>query len=337
MYVAEEKAQPMPYFFSTRREGLSYSTADTAWRYGKGNVFTPPAAHPDSLTEQANARENTDIIVAEHLSPIEHPGVILESQYQKGIWEITSKFLAENTQSGPPESLISVDIKGRITVKGDGLFTTLPNIPLLNRSGDAHSIVIRSTGTVKACGILVGSWHCVEKEIFDYMIDKFLSAKVQPNEIEIIIGPGLGPKSYSLGADVYQRFKSQNEAFSVAFFKKANPSKKDQSDKYLLDFSHFISIAADRFGIPAENIITRHQGNTFDKEAWKAVKGTDKVDELTNFYEKQLYFGARLFSRVRRRLLQLDPTSRMVSQPNPVGGVYMDTGRNLNGVICRSK
>jgi copper oxidase (laccase) domain-containing protein len=77
----------------------------------------------------------------------------------------------------------------RITVNADGLFTTLENVPLLNKSADANAITFESD---KAIAILVGSWRCLGKDIMNLMLDHFKNHDIKFSDITVRIGPGFG-------------------------------------------------------------------------------------------------------------------------------------------------
>ena len=172
------------HFFGSRENGVNIGEPTSAWRFGQGNVFAPNAEHP----EAANAKANVDAVVQERLGGVEHPGVILVSAYGKGISVVDDDFLQNDT--------LTRDNTGRIIINGDGLFTTKQNIPLLNKSGDAHAIVFESA---QAVGIIVGAWKCLGKDIIGYMLDHFTKMGINYHDITVYIGPGLGNTSYSIG------------------------------------------------------------------------------------------------------------------------------------------
>lgn len=326
------------HFFSSRQEGVNESTVDRHWRFGRGNVFAPSQDHPDA-EERRNANANQLALLNAKEWPVKNL-VLLRSQYGKGVQEIDEEFL---NRSNLPKNEA-----GLIVVAGDGLFTRLANQPLLNVSGDAHSIMLESQ---TAIAILVGSWHCIQKDIFSNVMDSFLSHNIQPDSITLRLGPGLGASSYSIGEKTYLDFKKMygegehNKAFATAFIGKQDaegnpkPSKKDGSKKYVVNFAKLMELIAAHFQIG--EVIVNESKNTFDKAAWKEVKAAannlaaqgkidDAEDLLTEYYKKQNYFGARQFTRVERQIARVHGESDKKYERD-----YARTGRCLNGVMLQ--
>jgi copper oxidase (laccase) domain-containing protein len=296
-------------FFSTRAEGEDFSAEGTAWRYGRGNVFDP-GANPFEAT---NAAANTAHILAAHM-PSKARSVMLASQYGSGIAVVDADFLSAGDEN--------------IVFKGDGLFTQLPHIALLNKSGDAHAVIFESP---RAAGILVGSWRCIKDGIFAKMVEKFLEQGIPPEEITVRVGPGLGSESYSVGEAVYHELMTMSGVSAAVFCPK--PPKPDKPPKYVLDFPQLIQQAAAIFGIKQVDI--SESASTFDKRAWKAVKATaTTAEELQADYASLKFFSARRHARTERQIIRVCEASGT----EPPSGVsakadYSRTGRCLNGVM----
>jgi len=300
-------------FFSTKLDGVSCSKEDIAWRYGAGNVF-----YPDSLLEEKdNAEANMTVLLGCHMPKMSR-SVLLASQYGCGIKVVDEAFLSG--AEGDP-----------IVFKGDGLFTEIPKVALLNKSGDAHAIVFESPS---ASAILVGSWRCIKEGIFGKMVWEFLSRGIDPKDIKINIGPGLGADSYSVAEDVYCSLLAMpgiDNADDRVFQKKAFKAGKPQ--KYVLNFPELIKQAASAHGIISVDGSTSN--NTFDKSEWKSVKSSADPDVLKAYYASRPYFSARLFTRVVR---QINRVCEAIGRPLPAGVEpltatnYGGTGRCLNGV-----
>lgn len=386
----------MLHFFSTRKEGVNNSHQSVAWRLGSGNVHTSlksitveQSSKPSSPEEQefVNAIDNLKALVADKgLKPAYE--VILFSQYGKGISVVTDELLASKDLPRDPS--------GRLVIPADGLFTTKENVLLLNKSGDAHALILESP---QAIGIVVGSWRCIKKGILPLMLEHFLIAGSDPKDIKITIGPGLGPDSYDLPEENYLEILKENDTFKEAF--KPNPEKKkgsvaeleplkpaaaedvktdikekiatittdslkpvageDRSEivaaqtsekktppeeiksltlakpkKYILNFVKLIKIFAQELQI---QVVDNETATTFNRTEWKLVKSVAREEKnpkvLMEYYQKQLYFSARLYTHVDKNIKKIVSSHRLempegVEQPK---STYDGTGRCLNGVI----
>lgn len=324
-------------FFSNRHEGVNHSHPEAAWRLGSGNVFTtlaqlPEGKHADEFSpaeqEYINVIENLKTIVDIHAPEAEHQ-VLLNSQYGKGISVVDPEFL--NTDC------LKRDPSGRIIIDGDGLFTEMPNALLLNKSGDAHAIVFESPTAV---GIIVGSWMGISKGLLSGMLEYFLARHIQPEDITIHIGPGLGNNSYDMGKDVYQKVLAENEAFEDAFTIKHRKEREgipQRDPKYVLNMVKLVQIANEPLGM---KINANSSANTFDRDQWHVVRQnaleTQNPEMLKAYYanpEKVPYFSARLHSRMQKYMQKVKGEETWSSDAGAKSGTYGDTGRCLNGVM----
>lgn len=313
------------HFFSTRKDGATSGEKDTDWRLGKGNVhFTYQDNQPKSEELRA-ALANINEILRSNTGTKNEPSkqVILQSQYGKGISVVDDSLLKNQDLVHDPE--------GRLIIKGDGLFTMQEDILLLNKSGDAHAIIFKSP---KAVGIVVGSWHCVEKGILPHMMSLFLGNGINPEDIEIHVGPGLGSTSYDLGEVPYQAILKESSEYQQAF--KEKPKKANKEQKYILDFGKLISVFSEFHGIKSVN--TSESINTFDRDAYYKVKKEAKESYnpnlLIDFYRNQLCYSARAYSKVDKQIRKICQESNKdlpkgIQQPK---ADYNGTGRNLNCV-----
>ncbi|MGD9592842.1 MAG: laccase domain-containing protein [Candidatus Berkiella sp.] len=307
----------MKHFFSTRKEGVNNSHELSAWRFGSGNVHSSlkevtadKIAKPTTPEEQeyVNAIDNLKALVAAKPLTPSHE-VILYSQYGKGISVVTDELLASKDLPRDPS--------GRLIIPGDGLFTTNENVLLLNKSGDAHAIIIKSP---QAVGIVVGSWRCIKKGILPFMLEHFLKLPTDPKDIKIHIGPGLGPDSYDLSEENYQEILRENPLFSEAFIPKptkhknpivpvmpipaaagiappestqqtkesvpvVEPEKNEETKvsapvkpkKYILNFVQLIKIFAQELEI---EVIDNETTTTFNRANWRQVKTLAKNKKI---------------------------------------------------------
>jgi hypothetical protein len=339
----------MSHFFSTRLEGIDHSDPAIQWRYGKGNVF-PVAA------EMQNALDNVNEILSSHHFPA-LPSVMLESQYSNGIISIQTppfqypgSFINEDNKL--PFSEVSTDAVGRTIIKADALFTRCKNLPLLNKSGDAHAVVFESPAAV---GIIVGSWRVISlhdksiarKNILDRMLDLFLENGIAPHDIRVYVGPGLGPESYSVKKDVHDALAAANPLYLNALSLKTNPDTQEQifstsdgSIKWLLNFPKLIDIALkNRKDVMHDIQVDITQAlNTFDKKTWKIAK-QEAIDTanpaiLKTAYAENTLFSARGYMRTVRQINRITQQHQLpLLEGLETGSSYNGTGRCLNGVM----
>lgn len=354
----------MLHFFATRKDGVNRSSKPIVWRLGSGNVHPPMKSLPEvnkagastpEEQEHINAMDNLkEIIGQKKLTPTHE--VILHSQYGKGISVVTDELLASKDLPRDPS--------GRLIISGDGLFTTKDNVLLLNKSGDAHAIVIKSP---LAVGIVVGSWRCIKKGILPLMLEHFLNLQSDPKDIKIVIGPGLGADSYDLSEENYQEILKENPLFSAAFTPKslknqdapipkhipaaamsskveiASEPEKTQNaltkpPKYILNFVELIKIFAKDLQI---EVVENETATTFNRAQWRQVKAQAKEQKdpklLMEYYQNQLYFSARLYTKVDKNIRKIVAANKLeipagIEQPK---STYDGTGRCLNGVVKR--
>ena len=324
-----------PLHFFGSRFGINLSTPATQWRYGTGNVYSPAPEH----SETENATANAEFYQAQHFHQARHPGVILQSQYGNGIITVDADFLADANHH--KEGV------GRIVVKGDGLFTTLEQIPLLNKSGDAHAILFSAANAV---GIIVGSWRCLQNNIFQAMLAKFAEQQIDRDKITVSIGPGLGKQSYGIGSADFATLHSVFGA-DLAAVTTSKINKHGQT-VYYLDVPALLQCLAREFGFRMD---VSECADTFDKTAWKQIKQqaiTTRDPELPlRYYQSCKFFSARLYTRVDRLSRNIADTHKL---PLPAGlailpesvdyknikqagvnGRYDETGRCLNAIMRR--
>ncbi|MES2218303.1 MAG: laccase domain-containing protein [Pseudomonadota bacterium] len=323
------------HFFATRKHGVDFSVSNTGWRYGKGNVFSPAPNHP----ENKNAETNVQSIPEEYKIENDHPGVILQSRYGKGISEVSHEFLEDATHER--------DSTGHIVINGDGLFTTMTNVPLLNKSGDAPAIIFEAE---QAIGIIVGAWRCLGKDIINLMLDKFTDLNVNFDQITVFIGPGLGKGSFTLGQAEITILKSvfDNTLDEAVALK---PPKPEKPPKFYIDVVKLMELYAKSFGFTVNS--SEHQ-DTFNKEPWREMKRTalannDPISPI-NYYKNQMYFSARMYvraDRLARRIakktnsplpetLAVIPDTTNYEDLSKASSRYAETGRCLNGVMRKN-
>ncbi len=331
-----ERILPPIHFFSKKEDGTHSLPEDVKWRLGPGNVLVTKSS--DKEKDEAilkNAIENINVIISKYVQssePIRE--IILTSQYGKGITVVTDELL--NVTFLPRDST------GRIVIEGDGLFCMQDEILLLNKSGDAHAIVFESH---KAIGIAVGSWRCVKKGILSQMMDHFLTNDINPKDITIRIGPGIGAQSYDLGEAEYIELMKENERFAEAFVKKAkktntnNAAPTNKPQKYVLNFAKLIEIFAEGYSKPGATmkVISDESCDTFARPEYKTIRNDAREKKnpqiLMQYYAHREHYGARLYKKVHEKTVEISKANNQpIPEWLPDAMTYNDTGRNLNGV-----
>jgi copper oxidase (laccase) domain-containing protein len=323
------------HFFGSRQIGVNASADNASWRYGKGSVFIPDSEHPESK----NAIANINAIMAEQKLENTHPGVILQSAYSNKITVVDEAFLEDTKHKRDPS--------GRIVIDGDGLFTTLPNIPLMNKSGDAHAIIFTSATAV---GIIVGAWKCLSEDIIRLMLQNFSHHHIPFQQITVYVGPGLGSNSFGIGKPPLDDLnKTFGNLLDVAVTPKPN---KENPRKYYFNVLALMQKHAETFNF---QINLNENADTFDKTSWKKMKkeANENSDPLLPilYYKRCKFFSARLYVRADRLSRRI---ARQANKPLPdelatlaaeidfedvrnasKHNRYSETGRCLNIVMRR--
>jgi copper oxidase (laccase) domain-containing protein len=321
------------HFFGSRQVGVDTSATETGWRFGKGSVFIPHAEHPESK----NAIANINAIMAEQKLENTHPGVILQSAYSNNITVVDEAFLADTKHKRDPS--------GRIVIDGDGLFTVLPNIPLMNKSGDAHAIIFESAAAV---GIIVGAWKCLSEDIIKLMLNNFSKHNIPFAQITVHVGPGLGSGSFGIGKPPLDDLsKTFGSLLDVAVTPKPN---RENPRKYYFNVLALMMKHAETFQFIL-NI--NENADTFDKIRWKQVKAEalakNDPEIPLQYYQHCKFFSARLYvraDRLARRIArqenkplprQLAPLAEAIDFEDVKNASkynrYSETGRCLNLVM----
>jgi copper oxidase (laccase) domain-containing protein len=323
------------HFFGSRQVGVDASADHASWRYGKGSVFIPNSDHPESK----NAIANINAIMAEQKLENVHPGVILQSVYSNKITVVDEAFLEDTKHKRDPS--------GRIVIDGDGLFTTLPNIPLMNKSGDAHAIIFESDTAV---GIIVGAWKCLSEDILKLMLNNFVICNIPIQQITVYVGPGLGNNSFGIGKPPLDDLKKTfGNLLDVAVSPKPD---KENPRKYYFNVLALMQKHAETFNF---QIRLNEKADTFDKIRWKNMKkeAIEKSDPMLPilYYKQCKFFSARLYVRVDRlsRRIAKKANKPLPEQLAPLAAEidfeevknaskhnrYSETGRCLNIVMRR--
>ena len=186
--------------------------------------------------------------------------------------EITSrqeKFLAKNNLAPLSQSFISikptntlphiVDIAsplstGPTIIEAEGLFTTLPDTPLIHRPADCPTAIIKAvTGSAER---VLGIVHLGRPQINDRVLEAalehlFKHYQVKPENIYIGIAPSIGPKYYFIKA----RDQLEKNFLDLAYWGKFATDDELDGEKIIkVDVLGKILSILKNQGIPGSNI-----------------------------------------------------------------------------------
>jgi YfiH family protein len=93
---------------------------------------------------------------------------------------------------------------GRKGVRGDGLWTDEPGIPMLKLTADCVPIAIARAGGKPALALLHAGWRGVLEGIVEAG-----AAAIGDGSLRAIVGPAIGPCCYEVGRDVAESFTAR--------------------------------------------------------------------------------------------------------------------------------
>lgn len=184
-------------------------------------------------------------------------------------------------------------------VRADALiFKGIPeeSIAVLGASGDAHPIMMFDDENKIACYIS-GAHMTLKQGVLEQSFDRMIALGANPSNIRLVIGPGLGPKSYEFGENAPEYFSIQEERCARVF----RPVLDTAGNiRYLIDIKELVSvkligrlppenihnIELDTMGFDLYDEVSEEHGDTFLKR-----KTTINFEELNK--SGSLFFGAR--------------------------------------------
>lgn len=195
-------------------------------------------------------------------------------QYAK----ITAKFseIAGLTYTEQVHGDRACEVTSRVTGvvcagEGDALFTRLSGQALLIRTADCIPILFYSA-TQPHLGAVHAGWRGLKAKI----LSKTLAAAEFGNDLQFVVGPFIGGKSYEVGDDVAGQF-------AAAF------SEPRGNGKFLLDLRKVLEAEFAELGIPPQNI-EWHDEDTMTAEEWYSARCGDQRRNLA------VIFRAKTFS-----------------------------------------
>ena len=118
-------------------------------------------------------------------------------------------------------------------LNGDGIVTNIKKIGISVLTADCVPILFYNP-KIKTIGCAHAGWKGALKGIVNNIVKKFNSLDSKNDNLNVVVGPCIGKKSYEVGVDFYQKFMDKNEASDDCF---TNTSKH----KYLFDLRKFIN------------------------------------------------------------------------------------------------
>lgn len=216
-------------------------------------------------------------------------------------------------------------------IRADALiFKGIPgeSIAVLGASGDAHPIMMFDDENKIACYIS-GAHMTLKQGVLEQSFDRMLELGANPSNIKLLIGPGLGRKSYEFGENAPEYFAISEEDCARVFRPVLDTAG---NRKYLIDIRELVStkligrlspenvhdIELDTMGFDLYDQVSEEHGQTFLKR-----KTTINFEELNK--SGPLFFGAR------RSIMQ---QSGDLMQKN--SGAYNTVGRHGAGFCLKS-
>lgn len=210
-------------------------------------------------------------------------------------------------------------------IRADALiFKGIPDesIGVLGASGDAHPIMMFDDENRIACYIS-GAHAAIKQGVLQHSFERMLAMGANPNHIQLVIGPGLGPKSYEFGDNAPQ-------IFSIPEEEKARVCK-DVIDtagkrKCLIDMTELVCLQL-KDKLPRErihNIDLDTMGFDLYDEITENNISTFKRKTTLNF--KELSKSGPLFFGARRTIME--QSSDLMEQNS---GAFNTVGRHAAG------
>lgn len=192
----------------------------------------------------------------------------------------------------PPASREAL-IGSRISaIKADSLiFKGIPDesIGVLGPSGDAHPIMMFDVENQIACYI-AGAHAALRAGVLEQSVRTMVELGANPNHIQLVIGAGLGPRSYEFGESAPKDFALGEHTSKVL-----TPVMDEGKPKYLIDIKKLIEVKL--IGILPEANIHDLAIDTMGFDLY------DEASSRKTLATKSEFNGARFFS-ARRSMLE---------------------------------
>lgn len=219
------------------------------------------------------------------------------------------------------EALAHSDIS---VLKADALiFKGVPgeNIAVLGASGDAHPIMMFDDENKIACYIS-GAHMTIKQGVLEQSFDRRLSLGANPNNIRLVIGPGLGNHSYEFGENAPEYFQVPRALTPVVDTNGAN--------KYLVDV-HELVIGKLEGRLSQENIFNIELDTMgFDLYDEVIAGESKRLQRKTGISVSELNESGPLFFGARRTIME---KNNNLTEHN--SAAYNTVGRHAAGFKLR--
>ena len=152
-------------------------------------------------------------------------------------------------------------------INADAMITAIPNIVLGIVTADCAPVLAYDFKNNIIAAIHMG-WKSSYKDILELTINKMINLGCNVNNISLSIGPCIGPQSYEVGDEFYEKFITKNIKYASCFSYKKN--------KYFFNLPQFIIFKANKIGIKKEFMWTSNKDTFLEKELFYSYRRNTK-------------------------------------------------------------
>lgn len=234
-----------------------------------------------------------------------------------------------NCLSLDPDMKECIRNSGIAVIKADALiFKGIPgeSIAVLGASGDAHPIMMFDDENKIACYI-AGAHSALKQGVLQQSFDAMIKLGANESNIRLVIGPGLGAKSYEFGPNAPEYFSLQDEAAKVL-----SPVKDTEGNpKYLIDVKELVTILL-KNRLNPENIYNTAL-DTMGFDLYDEIKESEEsrfLKRKTKINFEELNKNGPLFFGARRTIME---QTGDLMEHNP--GAFNTVGRHGAGFCLK--
>lgn len=166
----------------------------------------------------------------------------------------------------------------------DALSTQLSDVCICVRTADCIPVLLWDDNTHVISAVHAG-WKGTQKRIVESNIDVLKSTYgTHPEDLHAIIGPGIGPKSFEVGDEVYDLFA--NAGFPMEKLAQRYPDLRNpQAEKWHIDLWECNRLQLIRKGVNPQNI---------------HVSSIDTYQHYDRFFSARRHFDGRIINGIIR-------------------------------------
>ena len=143
-------------------------------------------------------------------------------------------------------------------IEADALVTKSPNIILGILTADCAPVLIQDPLKNIIAAVHIG-WKGAHTKILHKTIESLINLGSDVNNIKLAIGPCIGPTSYEVGNDFYEKFTKENIINKIFF-------ERTKLNKFNFNLSKYIYHQAISIGIQDNNISNTDKDTFTDKK-----------------------------------------------------------------------